>query len=193
MTRIPRPSPPTARTAAGIIATAGVALLAAGCGGSPGSKVPAGSAQQNGALTFSRCMRSHGVTRFPDLVPNGKSPSPTALGVSSSQFQAAQSACQHLLPTNNVDASVTLCLSSGDCPPALLHQILNEGLQFARCMRAHSVPNWPDPSRYPDDGAPIFNLLHVRGFDPRAPEIEHTMDECQHVYSPGVRVGLARS
>ena len=190
-------------TAAAIVASVGLALLAAACGGSKGGHVAqlgstatqsstlssAGSAQENGAVAFSRCMRSHGVSKFPD------SASPKVnlqqLGVSSSRFQAAQRACQHLFP-NNVEASVTQCLSTGDCPQTLLHQILNQGLEFARCMRSHGVSNWPDPTRYPDNGAPVFNLLHAHGFDPRSPQIEHKMDECQHVYSAGVRVGLAR-
>lgn len=196
------------RIASAIIAAAGLALLAAACGGSPGGRVAqlgstatqsstsssAASAQQNGAIAFSRCMRSHGVPTFPDPASGGAIPkvSLERLGVSSSRFQSAQTACQDLLPTNDVEASVTECLSTGDCPQALLHRILNEGLQFARCMRSHGVPNWPDPTRDPDNGAPVFNLLQVHGFDPRSPQIEDKMDECRHVYSGGVRVGLER-
>jgi len=80
---------PTARTAAAIITSAGLAVLAAGCGGSPSSHVaqpgttatrssssspgPA-SVQVNGALAFSRCMRSNGIPNFPDPNPSGVLP-----------------------------------------------------------------------------------------------------------------------
>lgn len=196
-----------ARTSVAVIATAGLASLAAACGGSPASQVAqlgstatqsnsssAASAQGNGAIAFSRCMRSNGVPKFPDPAGGGRIPKVNlqGLGVSSSQFQSAQTACQHLLPTNNVEASVTQCLSTGQCPPALLHQILTEGLQFARCMRSHGVTNFPDPTRDPNNGAPIFNLVAIHGTDWESPQIQNKLDECQRVYSAGVRVGLHR-
>jgi hypothetical protein len=181
-----------------VITTAGLSLLAAGCGGSTATQSStsssAASAQQDGAIAFSRCMRSNGVPKFPDPDSGGRLPKVNLqrLGVSSSRLQFAQSGCQHLLPTNDIEASVTQCLSTGDCPPALLQQILNEGLQFARCMRAHGVPNWPDPTRDRDNGAPVFDLLALHGTDWDSPQIENKLDECQRVYSPGVRVGLRR-
>jgi hypothetical protein len=52
-------------------------------------------------LKYSQCMRSNGVPNFPDLggsdqtPPPGKSP---AFNPDSPQFQAASTACQHLLP-----------------------------------------------------------------------------------------------
>jgi hypothetical protein len=52
-------------------------------------------------LRYSQCMRSHGVPNFPDLGQNNPSPPPgngAGLNPNSPQFQAASSACQHLLP-----------------------------------------------------------------------------------------------
>ena len=106
--------PPTARTAAAIIATASLALPAAAFGsGSPSSTVAGGSTTARAsalsqstnvqkALAFSRCMRSHGVPKFPDPNSSGAIPkvSLQQLGVSSTAFQAAQRACQHLLPNS---------------------------------------------------------------------------------------------
>ena len=88
-----------------LIATAGLALLAA-CSGGPSSAGPAGTPSTGGAagspsaVAYSHCMRSNGVPNFPDPAANGGIPktSAQALGVSSSRFQAAQSVCQHLLP-----------------------------------------------------------------------------------------------
>jgi hypothetical protein len=55
-------------------------------------------------LKYSQCMRSHGVPNFPDFGQGTQSPVPPPAGNSgdinpnSPQFQAASSACQHLLP-----------------------------------------------------------------------------------------------
>ena len=52
-------------------------------------------------LKYSQCMRSHGVPNFPDLGQSDQSPAPgnkTAINPNSPQFQAASTACQHLLP-----------------------------------------------------------------------------------------------
>jgi hypothetical protein len=52
-------------------------------------------------LKYSQCMRSHGVPNFPDFGQRDQSPAPgtsAALNPNSPQFQAASTACQHLLP-----------------------------------------------------------------------------------------------
>ena len=78
---------------------AGLALLAAACGGSPSSTGPGGSSNAGGpassqaasskAVAFSHCMRSHGVPAFPDPTRRGGVPkvTPQQVGVSNSQFQ----------------------------------------------------------------------------------------------------------
>ena len=92
--------------AAGIIATAFLAVLPAGCGGSHSAAGPGGSSSEGrssssrAAVGYSACMRSHGVLRFPDPDSSGHLPKadPHQLGISPSQLQAAQRACQHVLP-----------------------------------------------------------------------------------------------
>ena len=169
----------TARTAAAIISTAGLALLAAACGSSPGSDVaqlgstatqstststPSGSsAHQNDAVAFARCMRSHGVRNWPDPNSSGafdKSKLTTQqLGAGTSRVQAAQSACNHLLP------------NGGSGPNAArVRQMRALGLQFAQCVRRHGVPSFPDPAsdgRIPDpatvgidQGSPKFKAAN---------------------------------
>jgi len=52
-------------------------------------------------LKYSQCMRSHGVPNFPDFGQSDPSPAPgnsAAINPDSSQFQAASTACQPLLP-----------------------------------------------------------------------------------------------
>jgi hypothetical protein len=181
--------PSTARTAAAIIAAAGLALLTAACGGSPSATASSGSSNAGGparsqsAVAFSGCMRSHGVPNFPDPSSSGAVPKETAqqLGVSNSQLQTALNACQHLLPdTGNIDDN-----------PAALHRWWSQMLHFAQCMHSHGVPNWPDPSAYSQDPLrPTFNLhaagigFHL-GAQPgnivNSPQIEAKVRQCQSV------------
>ena len=192
MRRRRRAWPRAARTAAAIIATVGLALLAAcsgssstGSDGSPNAGGPANSPSTNSqkALAFSRCVRSRGVPNYPDPNSSGGIAKETAqqLGVSSSQLQAALNACQHLLPnTGNIDDN-----------PAALNQWWSQMLQFGQCMHSHGVPNWPDPSPYPQDPVrPTFNLHAAgigfhQGAQPgnivNSPQIEAKVQHCDSV------------
>jgi hypothetical protein len=154
-----------ARTAAAVIATAVLALLAA-CGGGPSAAGSGGSPNAGGSATFpsavaySACMRSHGVPNYPDPSSNESLPkgNAQAFGVSNSQFQAARTACRNLLSDSETfTASLTQCLETGDCPQAVVQQALTEGRKFAQCMRNHGVPNWPDPT-IDSIGRPSFNV-----------------------------------
>ena len=127
------------RRRAGVLAALVVtALLTAACGGSTptgagGSSSTGGSSLHQQELAVAQCMRSHGVPDFPDPAANGRPHvSPNSLGVSSSVYQSALNACRHLAP--------------GATPPAAPgQQMLSQLLQFARCMRSHGVPDFPDP------------------------------------------------
>jgi len=193
-----RARPPTARTAAAIIAAAALALPAAACGGSPsatgsgGAPTAGGSANSPSAVAFSHCMRSRGVPNYPDPSSNGELPktSPQRLGVSSSRFQAARRACQHLLPsTESIQQQTQQCMLTGVCPPALVRQILTAELRFARCMRSHGVPDWPDPT-IDSEGRPIFNVS-AHGVDPHhSPQINNRVGECERLTgNPPVPLG----
>lgn len=165
--------PPAARTVAAIIAMAVLAMLAAACSGSPSSTGPGGSSNAGGsanfeaasskAVAFSHCMRSHGVPDFPDPTRRGGVPkvTPQQVGVSNSHFQVAQRACAQLLqPTQ-----------------AQVPQMMTGVLKFARCMRSHGVPDWPDPS-IDSNGQPIFN---IPGINPDSPRVSNTADVCTHL------------
>jgi hypothetical protein len=178
-----RARPRPARTTAAIIATAVLALLAAACGGSPGSHVAqlgstttkrstssSAAAQQNGMLAFSRCIRSHGVPNFPDPNSSGVLPKSQVaqLTASNPQFPAAHRACEHLLP------------NGGQPTQAQVQQAWNDMRNFARCIRSHGVPNWPDPApTSQQDQRPFFHLPD--SIDPNAPQITTTIRACQHV------------
>jgi hypothetical protein len=146
--------PATSRVAAGVVAAVG--LLAAGCGGSP-----AKSTQGNGSVAFASCMRSNGVLSYPDPSSSGAlvKESLQQLGVSSSRFQTAARACNHLLPNGGRGPS-----------QAQLQFARAQGLSFAQCVRAHGLPSFPDPAsdgRIPDpatvginQGSPKFRAAN---------------------------------
>jgi hypothetical protein len=199
MRRPRRAWPPTARTTDAIIATAVTALLAAACSGSPsstgsGGAPKGGSASSPSAVAFSHCMRSRGVPAFPDPASNGRLPkiSPQRLGVSGAQFQAAQRACQHLLPTTVTSGRLEQCEAAGVCTPAETQLMLNAGLRFARCMRSHGVPKWPDPTADSQGRVAFAISVSKDGFDPHSARIGTKTNECGH-FMPGGGVPLAVS
>ena len=189
MRRPRRAWPPAARTAAATIAAA-LPLLAAACSGSPSSTgsptSPGGSPTAGGAanagqsanaqlLAFSQCMRSHGVPDFPDPQPgasNAKFSGAQQLGVSSSRYQTAVNACQHLLPAGVDD----------QFPPAEVQQLLIGMREFSQCVRSHGVPNWPDPAT-DSEGRPYFPLS-THGFtrsQAHSPQLGTKEQECSHL------------
>src|SRR5215469_17678303 len=78
---------------------AGAGLLAAACGSGSSPALTAQTDYQK-ALTYSQCMRGHGIAGFPDPQPNGDilTTPKDHLAQGSPQFVAANKACQHLLP-----------------------------------------------------------------------------------------------
>jgi hypothetical protein len=192
--------PAGARIAAVIITAGGLALLAAACGGSPGSHVarldstttqPAdASSSPNGEsspssrslisqpLAFSHCMRSDGVPNFPDPNSNGVWPkSQVELAAGNPRFQAATHACGHLLPYGGPGVPPS---------PAVVQRIRTDMTKFARCMRAHGVPNWPDPT-VDDQGRGNFDT-QAAGINTNTPQINDNIHNCDHVYPASIGI-----
>lgn len=183
-------APPAGRAAAVIVTTATLALLVAACGASQPASGTSGSthaatASTSRAVAFTRCMRSHGVSDYPD--PNATNSGPgtnglpkvnlQTLGISSSRVDAAEGACRRLLP-NGAQLSRTASRS-----------ILSRLVVFARCMRSHRVSEWPDPTRtlgsFP--GAPHFGFdlqgipsLEAGASGPFGPRINTAIGQCLH-------------
>ena len=119
---------------------AGLALLAAGCGGSKAPSVanlgtttapnatPASYTEARNK--WAACIRAHGVPNFPDPNSDG-SVNLAGININSPQFLAAHLACQSLEVAN---------------PPAVVKQQVKQELAVAQCMRKHGVPNFPDPN-----------------------------------------------
>jgi hypothetical protein len=148
--------------------------LSSGSSGGPGSRSPGSFIRQE--LAFSQCMRRHGLPKWPDPNSNGTFP-PSAKQVAASnpsRFQDARSACSHLLP------------NAGNGPTeAQWQQILTTMVKFARCMRHHGVPNWPDPA-YDTHGRPVFDV----NVDPNSPQFSREIHACQNLlHNYGSRPG----
>jgi hypothetical protein len=176
------------RAAAAIVGICALALVgacsgslsAAGSGGSPTGGGSANSSNAGGPanaplVAFSRCVRSHGVPNFPDPqagASNAKFPSAQQLRVSSSQLNTAENACRHLLPVGIDD----------QFPPAEVPLLLRSMLPFARCMRSHGVPNFPDPA-VDSEGRPIFPLsTHGISLNySHSPRFTTVLGECQYL------------
>ena len=178
------------RTSAGsaaIIAVAALALLTA-CGGSHssagGSSAPGGSTTPPSEVAYSDCVRSHGIANFPDPPSGGGLAKASAqqLGVSSSRLQAAQRACQHLIPATGgtIQQEEQQCFPNSDCPPDVVRQLLNVMLRFARCMCSHGVPNFPDPTT-DSQGQPFFDISAQGISDSmsHSPSFTTKLDACQ--------------
>lgn len=119
-------------------------------------------------------MRSHGVPDYPDPDGSGQLPKITPadeaqLGISQSRFNAAQTACQHLWPYQGPTQ-------------AQEQQELTDALRFARCMRAHGVPGFPDPTTNSDSGRVEFVISSSQdGFDPQSPQILAKVRVCERM------------
>jgi hypothetical protein len=200
VTRRPRRAWPTAaRTAGAVIVAAALALLVAACSsGSPssgGSSTSGGSSSSPSAVAFAHCMRTHGVPNYPDPDSHGNLGKTSAqqLGVSSSAFNAAKSACQSLLPNTiggSFDQQVRQCYTAGVCPQALVQQMMTRGRTFAQCMRSHAVPKWPDPT-LDSQGRPFFNLSGA-GFTHsqwHSDPIRSKAQECDRLVGDGLATG----
>ncbi len=179
------------RQALFILALAAVGLLGAACGGSPSSGVAnlgstttttqtsssqtAGSggstaAKYKAALAYVDCMRSHGVSNFPDPTSDGqinvkfayggKDGAPVSSGIDrmSPQYISADQTCRHLLP-------------GGVPTPAQNQQALAKDLKFAQCMRSHGVSNFPDPTN-----AGVVRLI---GVDQNSPQYQRAEKACE--------------
>ena len=119
-------------------------------------------------------MRANGVSGFPDPIagPSGAVGLPLSLNTDGSltaegqtfagpALRSAERACKVYLPP------------AGGPPPQVAAQQRRQALTFARCMRAHGVPSFPDPtfSGGPQAGPPA-------GVDPQSPAFRSAARAC---------------
>ena len=152
----PSATVPTVTTQA--TATTATSGTAAGTGASAQTPLAQGEA-------YSRCMRSHGVPSWPDPepTPNGSYGYRTnGVDPKAPSFQSAQAACQSLEPQ---------WFSGG---PALTAAQQQAWLTWARCIRAHGVPSFADPT-FPGGSAVSISTA---GRTP-SPQLQAAMAACK--------------
>jgi len=123
-----------------VVAAAG--LLLAACGGglrAAGPASPHGSTNQRALVVLrelARCIRVHGPPSFPDPVVrnDGVPVFPDSAPRVPSPTRQACSAVANRIP---LDYTETTAVSASD------YQKL---LALAHCIRAHGIPDWPDPN-----------------------------------------------
>jgi hypothetical protein len=128
-----------------LIALAVVALVGAACSNSPGATGSGASGLDGSGATnlsqgvrFAQCMRSNGVTNFPDPDSSGQLTidaiaNGSGIDTNSPAFEQALSACKGLEP-----AGFTGTTRSARQQEA--------ALKFAQCVRSNGVPDFPDPT-----------------------------------------------
>jgi len=164
---------------AGIVA-AGITVAACTDGPSSpraGGLSADGSTPATGLLAYSSCVRSHGVPSFPDPASSGGIPKESSqqLGVSLSVLEAAQGACQHLIP-----AGQSL---SGQTRQTVTGQQQEYYLKAATCMRSHGITNFPEPVF--SGGQVEFPQLQ-RLVDVGSPQFTRAYHVCQKLIPAGL-------
>ena len=149
---------------------------ATGSGGpssdSPGASGPQAELQmnvQNGAK-FAACMRKNGVPNFPDPNSSGAISIGPSSGIDpgSPKFRAAQQTCGKLLP------------NGGQPTPAQIAKMQQAALSFSKCMRAHGVRNFPDPTFSANGGIGIkIRAGSKSGLNPDNPTFRTAQQACR--------------
>jgi hypothetical protein len=143
---------PTARTVAALAAATAIAACgsSSSSSSSSGGQTNASQAQaEQDVLNFARCMRSHGVSNFPDDLNFQNVP---GINPSSPAFKTAQTACQHLLPVKTPP------------PAAPSAQTRAKLLRLSNCLRALGFPSMPDPKpNPPPTHSSQYNTLYGEG------------------------------
>jgi hypothetical protein len=129
-----------------------ISLISAGCGsdapsetgtasgtGAGGSK---NASDQDKAVKFAECIRSNGVSDFPD--PNAKGQFVYGVSVSPAVWTKAVDACKDLQPPGTLSAKRTPKQQSAS-------------LRFAQCIRENGVEDFPDPA----NGEPLVNTYEI--------------------------------
>jgi hypothetical protein len=167
------------RVIAAAAAITGVALLAAGCGGSSpntttnsnASSQPSGNPVTQ-AYRYAACMRNHGVSNFPDpqvSSSNGSTQISMMAKSGSPNFKTAHDACKSILPAP----------SNADLAEQAHQQQVRKAdeLSFALCMRDHGISGFPDPGPGPQ-GRLTLAMIQAAGVDLTAPQVRTAALAC---------------
>jgi hypothetical protein len=118
-------------------------------GNSTGSSSDNATANTQKAVKFAECMRSNGVSQFPDPGASGSFTidgvvNGSSLDPNSPAFKQAISACRNLEPTGFTGSKRSA-------------QQAQAALEFARCIRTNGVKDFPDPA----NGQPLVDTNRI--------------------------------
>lgn len=154
--------------AAMVIAACGSNSPSASSSSRSGAHLTYAQAQQ-AAVNVAGCMRAHGVTNFPDPTsPRAFKDAFSSSAAQSPAFQSAQAACRHLLPGGGQPSQSN--------PPS--HAQIAAGLAFARCLRSHGFPDFPDPT---NSGQLTHEMLASAGINLHQPAVVQAAGACVRV------------
>lgn len=116
-------------------------------------------------LAYAKCMRENGVAKFPDPEGGGIRLGPdSGVDMQSPEFKKAQEACKDLSPQGEGGPNGGKPLDSAKVAA------------WAKCMRAHGVPKFPDPEI--DGGSMVIDMSAV-GMAGDDPKFEKAMEACR--------------
>ncbi|HEV3322702.1 MAG TPA: hypothetical protein VG147_11025 [Solirubrobacteraceae bacterium] len=133
---------------------------------------PGGPEAQKKMVAFAQCMRSHGVSDFPEptegklIIRGGGGAGPNrGLNPGSPQFRSAMKACHSLAPAPKISPQQTAAMQA-------------QALKFSECMRSHGVPNFPDP-KFEGGGVRMRIGGGPGGVNPQSPQFQAAQKACQ--------------
>jgi hypothetical protein len=167
----------TASTLPVAAAAIAAATVIAACGsnspsssGSPSNPTEAQIQQeQRDLIRFASCMRSHGVPNIPDPTTSPRA-FKGSLTTQSPAFRSAAMACQHLLPGGRLNPPRQSTSHS--------QAQIAAALAFARCIRGHGFPTFPDPT---PTGDISHAMLANAGINLHQPAVLQAADACVSV------------
>ena len=118
-------------------------------------------------MKFSGCMRSHGVSDFPDpTIGSNGLPSWGPIITQSPAEQAAQKAAQ---PVCKKDLPSLAPHTSAEKATANA-----AALKYATCMRSNGVPDFPDPN-----GQGLIQVNATGALEPSSPQFQKAVAACK--------------
>lgn len=155
-----------------------VAIAACGSSSTPSTSGSSGGSGTEARLVrYSTCMRDHGVSGFPD--PSTTQSGENGFGIDGYNFN---------LPSNMntqspaYESANTLCGKQAGVGPgsggghAIPAAAKEAALKHAECMRAHGVPNYPDPKF--SSGGVTQSTSRGSGVNPSSPAFQQAAKAC---------------
>lgn len=144
-----------------VAAVLAASVLIAGCGG---GSTTAGTSGQRTLAAYVNCIRAHGVSDFPD--PSAQGIPKDKIPVWNPKLSMASKACVHLMPSTGLGSQATAHQT---------HARVANAIAFARCVRNHGFPHFPDPTT---SGQITHQMLANAGINLRQPAVLRAADAC---------------